>query len=128
VRIEESPYSKEHETGEIPGRGNLSDRATETYRLFQARVKWWCKRPPETAVMRLPGNPFQEQGQAEAIFRLLVWPVNLDASGGPHRQIVIQAELPLDRIRLIDQPDAFSSSIGKNCDLKSQSTEIRKRR
>ena len=31
--IEESPHSIEHDTGETPGRGNLSDRATETYRL-----------------------------------------------------------------------------------------------
>ena len=31
----------------------------------KVRVKWWCKRPPETAVMRLPGNPFREQGQVE---------------------------------------------------------------
>ena len=32
LRFEESPYSKERKTGEIPGRGNLSDRATETIR------------------------------------------------------------------------------------------------
>jgi len=31
--FEESPHSIEHDTGETPGRGNLSDRATETYRL-----------------------------------------------------------------------------------------------
>jgi len=32
LRSEESPYSTERKTGEIPGRGNLSDRATETIR------------------------------------------------------------------------------------------------
>ena len=29
-RVEESPYSIGHGAGEIPGRSNLSDRATET--------------------------------------------------------------------------------------------------
>jgi hypothetical protein len=32
LRFEESPYSIERETGEIPGRGNLPDRATEINR------------------------------------------------------------------------------------------------
>ena len=32
-QVEESPHSKEHDTGEFPGRGNPTDRATETYRL-----------------------------------------------------------------------------------------------
>jgi hypothetical protein len=32
LRFEESPYSEERKTGEIPGWGNLSDRATETNR------------------------------------------------------------------------------------------------
>ncbi len=60
-RVEESPHSAGHDAGEIPGGGNLSDRATETncrapplYPPRQgmgrgrraARVKRWCKRPP----------------------------------------------------------------------------------
>jgi hypothetical protein len=32
-QVEESPHSKEHDTGEFPGRGNPTDRATETYHL-----------------------------------------------------------------------------------------------
>ncbi len=33
VLSEESPHSTGHDTGEFPGQGNLSDRATETYHL-----------------------------------------------------------------------------------------------
>jgi hypothetical protein len=32
-QVEESPHSKEHDTGEFPDRGNPMDRATEKYRL-----------------------------------------------------------------------------------------------
>ena len=51
-RIEESPHSTEHGTGEIPGRGNLPDRATETdSRRKVVMVKRRCKRPPASTVM-----------------------------------------------------------------------------
>jgi len=43
------------------------------------RMKRRCKRPPATAVMRRPGNPREEQGQAGA------FSCSLDnAPGGPH--------------------------------------------
>src|SRR5664280_2708454 len=52
-RIEESPHSAEHGTGETPGRGNLPERATETNSRRKAvKVKRRCKRPPASAVMR----------------------------------------------------------------------------
>ena len=48
-----------------PGAGKPAGRATENYRLCkQVRVKRWYKRPPASAVMRRPGNPHLEQGQA----------------------------------------------------------------
>ena len=51
-RIEESPHSSEHGTGETPGRGDLSDRATETdSRRKAVMVKRRCKRPPASTVM-----------------------------------------------------------------------------
>jgi len=52
-RIEESPHSTGHGTGETPGRGNLPERATETdSRRKAVMVKRRCKRPPASAVMR----------------------------------------------------------------------------
>ena len=36
-QVEESPHSKEHDTGEFPGRGDPTDRATETYRLMAGK-------------------------------------------------------------------------------------------
>ena len=57
----------------------------------KVRVKWWCKRPPETAVMRLPGNPFREQGQAETKLQdARLNSAKLIVSGRPHRQMAIQ--------------------------------------
>jgi len=51
--IEESPHSAEHGAGEIPGRGNLPDRATETdSRRKAVMVKRRCKRPPAPAAMQ----------------------------------------------------------------------------
>jgi len=40
--------------------------------------------------MRFPGNPFQEQGQAE-VFRTARLSSLSGTSGGPHRQIATQA-------------------------------------
>ena len=36
----------------------------QTASFLEVRVKRWCKRPPAFAVMRRPGNPRPEQGQA----------------------------------------------------------------
>jgi hypothetical protein len=36
-QVEESPHSKGHDTGEFPGRGNPTDRATEIYRLVTGK-------------------------------------------------------------------------------------------
>lgn len=37
--VEESPHSTGHDAGEIPGGGNLSDRATETNRSASGQSK-----------------------------------------------------------------------------------------
>jgi hypothetical protein len=58
--IEESPHSSGHCAGEIPGRGNLPDRATETdSRCKAVMVKRWCKRLPAPAAMLVARQPPQ---------------------------------------------------------------------
>ncbi len=100
----------------MPEKGHRKQTASQ-----EVRVKRWCKRPPAFVVTRRPGNPHLEQGQAGAKHVVYMRgsarshraPGRLLESYGnvrPREMVISDGrleKLPLNRMRLIDQPDFF---------------------